>query len=262
MRERKTTETGTGFAPSTASGRAAPVAEAAAEGSEPVTRAELELALRASHLMVAELREDLHALAAQVVALTELAAAPEDRVRFEAEVGERTAVLRQELALSDLSADGRLLLAAPEDKYDGVSDDGPACEQLLPLCGARCCRFEVALSTQDLDEGKLRWNYATPYALAKHADGQCVHHDSTGCTVYAVRPATCRRYDCRSDPRVWLDYERGIVAPMPAGAASSSGEPGASDQPGKPGKREGMERQARERALAHFVEASRLRRRP
>lgn len=222
------------------------------------SRAELELALRAAHLMVAELREDLHALAAQVVALTELAAPPADRARFEAEVAERTAVLRHQLALSDAGADGRLLLAPPQDKYALDTSDGPPCDELLAICQARCCRFEVTLSTQDLDEGQLRWSYATPYVLAKAADGQCVHHDSKGCAAYAVRPATCRRYDCRSDPRVWSDYERGILAPLPASGARA---PGAGDRDTAE-RMERMEREVRERALATFVEASRLRRRP
>lgn len=222
-------------------------AAAEVDPAAPPQRRELELALRAAHLAIAELREDLHALAAQVVALTELAAPTGERERFEAEVESRTGALRRELALADHGAAGRLLLASPEDKYAIATDDGPPCAELLPLCQARCCRFEVALSTQDLDEGRLRWDLAVPYALARRADGQCVHHDGRGCQAYEVRPATCRRYDCRTDSRVWLDYERGLVAPMPTATAAPD--------------REAVERQARDGALARFVEASRLRRR-
>jgi hypothetical protein len=73
------------------------------------------------------------------------------------------------------------------------------------------------LSTTDLDEGVIRWDYGQPYMIRQRAsDGYCVHNDpaSRGCTVHAQRPATCRRYDCRNDTRVWLDFEARIPAPM------------------------------------------------
>jgi hypothetical protein len=31
--------------------------------------------------------------------------------------------------------------------------------------------------------------------------------------VYAQRPGACRAYDCRHDPRVWIDFEARIPAP-------------------------------------------------
>ena len=33
--------------------------------------------------------------------------------------------------------------------------------------------------------------------LRKRADGSCVHLGENGCTVYGLRPTTCRTYDCR-----------------------------------------------------------------
>lgn len=32
--------------------------------------------------------------------------------------------------------------------------------------------------------------------------------------MYAARPAVCRSYDCRDDPRIWSDYARRIPAPF------------------------------------------------
>jgi hypothetical protein len=209
------------------------------------SRAELELGLRAAHLAIAELREDLHALAAQVVALTELVAPAAEPAR-EAQLEARAAELRRELAISDQRSTERVRLAPADDKYALANDDGPPCDELLPICGARCCTFEVALSTQDLDEGQLRWNYASPYLLAKQAHGQCAHHDGAGCQVYAFRPATCRTYDCRSDERVWSDYAQRLLAPSPSP---------------RPPTREALERGVLARAQAFFVEAERLRRR-
>lgn len=172
------------------------------------TRAELELALRAAHLAIAELREDVMALAAQVVALGEVVAPTS---AAEQALAARTEELRGEILLSDERTVDRVLLGHAEDKYqvrEEAGDGGPPCAELLPLCKARCCSFEVALSTQDLDEGQLRWRYATPYLLERKDSGMCSYHDGAGCTAYHARPATCRRYDCRGDARVWVDYER------------------------------------------------------
>jgi hypothetical protein len=37
-----------------------------------------------------------------------------------------------------------------------------------------------------------------------------VHNDrrTGGCTVYADRPAICRRWSCANDARIWKDFER------------------------------------------------------
>ena len=51
-----------------------------------------------------------------------------------------------------------------------------------------------------------------PYLLRHGPDGRCAHLGPTGCDAYAHRPATCRRYDCRDDPRVWTDYARRELA--------------------------------------------------
>lgn len=229
------------------------------DGSEPApTRAELELALRAAHLSIAELREDVMALAAQVVALSERVAAGAEQ---EQALAARTAELRDEILLSDERTADRVLLGTAEDKYqvqEEAGDGGPPCAELLPLCQARCCSFEVALSTQDLDEGQLRWSYARPYLLERRDrehGGMCAYHDGAGCTAYAARPATCRRYDCRGDARVWVDYERRILAPAPDEAALG---PAAGASP----PRQALMASARSRRQALFVEASRLRRKP
>ncbi len=226
--------------------------------SEAPSRAELELALRAAHLAIAELREDLHALAAQVVALTELTAPATEATEvaaFEAKVAARTAELRHELAVSDERSSDRVMLGRPADKYaeaPSAGDGGPPCLELLPICGARCCSFEVSLTTQDLDEGQLRWDYARPYLLARRTgskevgDGLCVYNEAGCCQVYEARPAVCRRYDCRGDSRIWIDYERRQLTP-------------ALRQP--PPTRAALEANARDRRHAMFVEASRLRRR-
>jgi Fe-S-cluster containining protein len=89
------------------------------------------------------------------------------------------------------------------------------CEARLPLCRARCCTFIFPLSTQDLEERVVRWNYGRPYQIGQGQDGYCVHcsGETKQCTVYEQRPATCRVYDCRNDKRIWTDFENRVAAP-------------------------------------------------
>lgn len=103
-----------------------------------------------------------------------------------------------------------------EDKY-AVTGEPIDCESRLPLCQARCCSFAVMLSRQDLAEGELTWEIDRPYVLARGPDGYCGHlgRDDAHCQRYDHRPATCRSYTCRTDRRVWIDFDARIPAPMP-----------------------------------------------
>jgi Fe-S-cluster containining protein len=104
-----------------------------------------------------------------------------------------------------------------EDKY-GVTGEPIDCESRLPLCQARCCSFAVMLSRQDLAEGELTWEIDRPYVLARGPDGYCGHlgRDDAHCQRYDHRPATCRSYTCKTDRRVWIDFDARIPAPMPS----------------------------------------------
>jgi hypothetical protein len=110
----------------------------------------------------------------------------------------------------------KIRLSMVDDKYTVESPDID-CASRIPLCGARCCSFEVALSKQDLLEQKLPFVIDHPYLLPRDpASKRCACMDAEGaCTAYEHRPATCRTYDCREDARVWIDYEARIPAPLP-----------------------------------------------
>ena|ERR1700733_4455687 len=104
-------------------------------------------------------------------------------------------------------------LAQFRDKYAVPSADID-CAARIPLCGARCCTFEVTLSAQDVAERSVPWDIHAPYVVPKQASGRCACMDDAGaCTVYAARPGACRAYDCRNDPRVWIDFDARIPAP-------------------------------------------------
>jgi Fe-S-cluster containining protein len=112
----------------------------------------------------------------------------------------------------------RVRLADMGDKYalsEAVEID---CASRIPLCQGRCCAFKFYLTKQDLDEGVARWDYGNPYwVLQRDDDGYCVHSapHTRFCTIHVKRPHVCRKYDCRHDQRIWIDFEARIPAPLP-----------------------------------------------
>ena len=100
------------------------------------------------------------------------------------------------------------------NKYE-LPDVDIDCAARIPLCGARCCSFEVTLSAQDVAERSLPFEIDQPYMLPRDpVTRRCVCMDGDGaCTVYEKRPGACRAYDCRGDARVWVDFEGRIPAP-------------------------------------------------
>ena len=103
-------------------------------------------------------------------------------------------------------------LATFRDKYAVASPDID-CASRIPLCGARCCSYEVTLSAQDVAERSVPFDVMRPYAMPRD-NGRCVCMNEDGaCTIYERRPGACRAYDCRNDPRVWIDFEGRIPAP-------------------------------------------------
>lgn len=145
------------------------------------------------------------------------------------------------------------------------------CAERVHLCKAVCCKLNFALTPSEVRSGKIEWDQQYPYLIAHGENGYCAHlTEGKGCNIYDDRPALCRRFDCRTDGRVWKDFEAmipntewidGIVsshqrvvlrAPLPvveagaspgveagappgveAGAAGASSED--PDDPGEPG---------------------------
>ncbi|HEU5058846.1 MAG TPA: hypothetical protein VFU21_20070 [Kofleriaceae bacterium] len=180
---------------------------------EPVTRADLERALRFLNNAITQMRDELLQLGAQVVTLTRKL--EEKGAVSESEVLEALPAAVDDVRVAD-EATPPLRVDLSEhlgDKRDLASPDIP-CAELIPLCKARCCTLIFRLSTQDLDEGIVRWDYGKPYWNRRRDDGYCVHNQAPGgCDVYDDRPAPCRSFDCREDKRIWTDFEKRIPAP-------------------------------------------------
>lgn len=183
--------------------------------AKPPAKEEVERGLRFLHTFAMQSKLDLVDALGRLNALTE-------------ELVAAGVVQRDALDLRLLTArsqeDSRMLkqghlqveVGPPRDKYAVTELPQIDCAARLHLCKARCCSFTFSLSFQDLDEGVVRWEYGRPYRIRKRPDGMCVHNDGgCACSVYAQRPYVCRTYDCRQDPRVWVDFEARIPAPMP-----------------------------------------------
>lgn len=201
----------------------------------PVTRAEFERAIRSLNMSDLDLRDGMLNIAARLITLTDeltrrldgvepVPAPPNTPARpptatVEAAVEGALAEALSTIHVNDARTATRVSLDLGESKYQTPSPAIP-CGELIPLCRAQCCTLSFALSTEDLDEGVIRWDYGQPYLIRQRAsDGYCVHNDpeSRGCTVHAFRPRVCRSYDCRNDKRIWIDYAQRIPAAQPQG---------------------------------------------
>ena len=186
-------------------------ADPAGEGGPPPPEPEdLAGALRFIHLLQAQSQARVAELSATVSALIETLIGG-GQVPLEAyERRKRLTVIRENERTAN--EPGIEISDAP-DKYAMADLPRIDCAARIHLCRARCCAMPFALSVQDLDERIVRWDYARPYRIARRPDGACVHNEGGSCSIYERRPATCRAYDCRTDRRVWIDFDRGIPAP-------------------------------------------------
>ena len=100
------------------------------------------------------------------------------------------------------------------DKYEVSEEIQIDCESRMHICRAACCRLSFSLSTQDIYEG-IRWDLGNPFMNVIGESGYCVHlqPDVLRCTIYEQRPAICRKYDCRNDQRIWLDFDKMVINP-------------------------------------------------
>lgn len=183
--------------------------------SPPPERDDLRAGLRCAHGRISANTAQALEAAAFLYALVELLA--ERGLITIDELDARKRAVGERLAAQYRQNGRGVVLQDPEeDKYAFPGAAVVDCAALLPVCKAACCRLPFALSRQDLNEGAVRWDLEQPYLIAQGADGYCCHLDrgGLGCTAYAQRPLPCRAFDCRVDPRIWLDFAAAELNPL------------------------------------------------
>lgn len=87
------------------------------------------------------------------------------------------------------------------------------CEERMHICNAICCKLDFALSAQEVEGGKVKWDLGQPYHIRHKKSGFCVHlNEKKGCcSVYNNRPKVCSKYSCANDQRIWKDFDNMVL---------------------------------------------------
>jgi Fe-S-cluster containining protein len=95
--------------------------------------------------------------------------------------------------------------SAKQDAFAPVN-----CSQRLHICKAACCRLHFALTVQEVESGRIKWDLGQPYFIRHDSRGCCTHLEcSSGtCRIYADRPGVCKSDSCAGDARIWKDFEK------------------------------------------------------
>lgn len=100
------------------------------------------------------------------------------------------------------------LVALRMDREDAAPTSTVDCAARMHVCHAVCCKLDFALSAEEVEGGRVKWDLGRPYYVRHHQSGYCHHnHRETGaCGVYQDRPGPCRAYSCENDKRIWKDF--------------------------------------------------------
>jgi Fe-S-cluster containining protein len=119
-------------------------------------------------------------------------------------------------AEQDAAAERPTLAAAL--RVDPPEEEAPPptlvnCAERMPVCHAVCCTLDFALSDEEVESGRVKWDLGRPYFIRHEADGHCAHWDpaTTGCGIYDHRPSVCRNYSCAGDERIWKDFDNMVI---------------------------------------------------
>ena len=125
-------------------------------------REEYERGMRFVHVISMQLKQDLYDTVTQMSAFIDAAA--ENGVVEREDLEKRYESSRQR-EYERIRSHAVVQIAEPSSATPVVTGDALDCQSRLHLCKARCCTFDVTLSTEDLDKGVIRWDYGRPYKL-------------------------------------------------------------------------------------------------
>jgi len=82
-----------------------------------------------------------------------------------------------------------------------------------------CCRA-LRAEVRDGDDPTIRFESVLyerkGIKIVEHVNGRCVYLDpkTKKCKIWDTRPAGCREYDCRNDPKAAEIVDRDVLAPL------------------------------------------------
>ncbi|HEV7805848.1 MAG TPA: hypothetical protein VGO80_08520 [Solirubrobacteraceae bacterium] len=128
----------------------------------------------------------------------------------EEQLRDRAAAVGDELREQGETLSGGVALRVDADPP--APDATVDCAARLPVCKAVCCKLSFALSAQEVEAGRVKWDLGKPYLARKDHAGSCVHlTDCHSCGVYDDRPRVCHSYSCAGDERIWTDFEGMVI---------------------------------------------------
>ena len=172
----------------------------------------LRSAFLGAHRMAAQNDQRAMNNSVDVVALTELLISK--GVINIRELSERQSMAREQLTHARKeSYAGPILHTDPIGQPDTPPEQLVDCEARYRQCRGACCiLYNVYLTAEEVTSGEYRWDLAHPYRLQRAPSGHCTYLDreSLKCTIWERRPSVCRQYSCKSDTRVWADFDRRV----------------------------------------------------
>jgi Fe-S-cluster containining protein len=127
------------------------------------------------------------------------------------EVFEAAGRVRREMdARGETAGPGVALHVDPERGAGGGEFAAVNCAERMHVCRAVCCKLNFALTAEEVEAGRVKWDLGRPYFIRQESSGFCTHNDRERgrCTVYEDRPGICRHYSCAGDTRIWKDFEK------------------------------------------------------
>jgi Fe-S-cluster containining protein len=84
------------------------------------------------------------------------------------------------------------------------------CNERMHICKAVCCQLTFALSVEEIEVGKVRWDLGNPYMIRQEKNCYCTHinKENKRCDIYEHRPSVCKKYSCAADGRIWTNFEK------------------------------------------------------
>lgn len=87
------------------------------------------------------------------------------------------------------------------------------CNERMHICEAVCCKLNFALSAEEVEGGKIRWDLGRPYIIRQEKNCYCSHinPEDKKCGIYNDRPSVCKKYSCANDTRIWKDFDNMVL---------------------------------------------------